>query len=89
MTRRRNQDHCDLEGVGNRTKRPGYGSLQTWGIGAIKIQEVQAWVLMNLRVVKIWRPEPGLLEGMYTEKKVSDFPVFSRDVTKQTLPGRE
>ncbi len=27
--------------------------------------------------------------GEYTEKKVSDFPVHSRDVTNQTLPGGE
>ncbi len=30
-----------------------------------------------------------LLQLQYTVKKVSDFPVPSRDVTYQTLPGRE
>jgi hypothetical protein len=35
-------------------------------------------------------PTPGRSEkGTYTVKKVSGFPVPSRDVTDQTLPGRE
>ncbi len=34
-------------------------------------------------------PPPSALMGKYTVKKVSDIPIPSRDVTYQTLPGRE
>jgi hypothetical protein len=33
--------------------------------------------------------EPSGQQKQYTVKKVSDFPVPSRDVTNQTFPGRE
>ncbi len=29
------------------------------------------------------------LEGVHCKKRVNDFPIPSRDVTNQTLPGRE
>jgi hypothetical protein len=40
----------------------------------------------------MWEQEltsPHPLPCFYTVKKVSDFPIPSRDVTNQTLPGRE
>jgi hypothetical protein len=34
-------------------------------------------------------PDSHGMRGEYTVKKVIDFPFPSRDVTNQTLPGRE
>ncbi len=34
-------------------------------------------------------PDSSFAKVIYTVKKVSDFPVARRDVTKQSLPGRK
>ncbi len=38
---------------------------------------------------KVKISSPDLFRSSYTVKKISRFPVPSRDVTNQTLPGRE
>jgi hypothetical protein len=42
--------------------------------------------LYNVKITVLFRPL--LLTASYTVKKGNDFPVPSRDVTNQTLPGR-
>jgi hypothetical protein len=46
-------------------------------------QDHMLWTVENLRIKLQYRVQ------WHTVKKVSDFPVTSRDVTNQTLPGGE
>ncbi len=70
----------EIKGVAQKNKARGAEIMNLW-----KIRILQAEILC----VQFKYYCTVDCEVDYTVKKVSDYPVSSRDVTKQTLPGRE
>jgi hypothetical protein len=75
--KRKNHSFSELQ-KGGRSANPKYANLRTL-----------INYLLDFRTLRncgtLWISDLRT----YTVKKVSDFPVPSRDVTNQTLPGRE